>query len=167
MMHIICSRTISNLETVSTLTSAPTATVIESSDEIAGPPELPPEPTSVSDHSDEAIIPSQTPLRPPRRPSSHAPSSQHQKLRKRKLSDESTTGFEAELLTKMDSFISARKSSNAESRFGEEIAEQLSLIPNDFHRETVKREIRDLIFNSRFGGGNQASQANQQNTQLM
>lgn len=50
----------------------------------------------------------------------------------------------------MDMFIAAKNNTSQsmcrEARFGEEIAEHLSLIQSDYARETTKKQIRDVIF---------------------
>ena len=57
-----------------------------------------------------------------------------------------------ELLDRWDSFLqSLSKSKSSGARFGEEVAEGLEYISNDYAREKLKRQIRDVLFHARFG----------------
>lgn len=54
--------------------------------------------------------------------------------------------FENELLKKIDNC----KTDSAD-RFGEEVADGIRAIKDDFSRELLKRQILDMIFKTRFG----------------
>ena len=102
------------------------------------------------------------PMKPSTPETTNQPTSQQPKKRKN-TNDE----FENVLLSKLDNFISIKSSQTvSESRFGDEVAEQLCAISSDYDREVAKRQIRDILFTARFNSPSSQTSDSPSFTQL-
>lgn len=112
-------------------------------------------------------LPSITPGRSPRR-LANQPSSATNNKRRKVDNDDKNNGLNdqqrdtppaviipvatksAEQRLSATAAIMSPTTKSSEQRFGEEVAEQLLSFENDYQRETVKRQIRDLLYYGRF-----------------